>query len=88
MVRNIMIRLDLDGALTARGKTLYWLASAEGADVEYASLWRLKQGKAKSISFELLDSICRALDCQPGELLQRESGTHESAKAKAKSKNR
>lgn len=83
-----VIRLDLDGALTARGKTLYWLASAEGADVEYASLWRLRQGKAKSISFELLDSICRALDCQPGELLQRESGAHESAKAKAKAKNK
>lgn len=73
MVQN-MITLQLERLLSQRGKTLYWLASSEGANVEYGSLWRLKEGKAKSISFELLDQICRALSCEPGDLLKRAEG--------------
>ncbi len=64
-----MIKLRLEDLLKQKGKTLYWLASPEGANVEYGSLWRLKEGVSKSISFELLDQICTALKCQPGDLL-------------------
>jgi DNA-binding Xre family transcriptional regulator len=42
--------------------------------VEYGSLWRLKEGVSKSISFELLDQICTALKCQPGDLLVQVKG--------------
>ncbi len=69
MFQNKMITLKLEDILDKKGKTLYWLASPNGADVEYNSLWRLKDGRSKSISFELLDKLCRALECHPGEIL-------------------
>ena len=69
-----MIKLRLEDLLKRQEKTLYWLASPEGANVEYATLWRLKEGISKSIPFELLDNICTALKCQPGELLVQVKG--------------
>jgi putative transcriptional regulator len=63
-----MIKLQLETLLKEREKTLYWLASPEGADVEYATLWRLKEGRSKGISFELMDKLCSALECSPGDL--------------------
>jgi putative transcriptional regulator len=80
-----MIKLRLEDLLKQKEKTLYWLASADGANVEYATLWRLKEGVSKSISFELLDNICTALKCQPGELLVQVKGeTPEEQKKKRK----
>ena len=79
-----MIKLQLETLLKRQEKTLYWLASPEGADVEYATLWRLKEGKSKSISFELLDKICTALKCQPGDLLVQVKG--ETPREQRKSK--
>jgi putative transcriptional regulator len=35
-----------------------------------ANLSILKTGKAKAIRFSTLDSLCQALDCQPGDLLE------------------
>src|SRR5262245_47562837 len=67
MVR-LMITLKLEELLNKRGRSLYWLASSDGADVEYSTLWRLKEGRAKSISFELMDKRCSALECSPGDL--------------------
>lgn len=63
-----MIKLQVEDLLKARGKTLYWLAGPSGADVEYGSLWRLKEGRAKSISFDLMNRLCKALECQPGDI--------------------
>ena len=37
--------------------------------ITLANLSILKTGKAKAIRFSTLDAICRALDCQPGDLL-------------------
>jgi len=70
-----MIKLRLDELLDVRKEgeqSLYWLAKA--ANIEYGSLWRLSQGVSKSISFELLDQICTALKCQPGDLLVQVKG--------------
>jgi putative transcriptional regulator len=33
-------------------------------------LWRLKKGKALGINFDTLEKICRALQCQPGEIIR------------------
>jgi hypothetical protein len=84
-----MLKLQLETLLKQQEKTLYWPASPEGADVEYATLWRLKEGKSKGISFELLDQICTALKRQPGDLLvqvkgetPREQGKSKKARAK------
>ena len=43
---------------------------SEKVDLTLANLSILKTGKAKAIRFSTLESICKALDCQPGDLLE------------------
>lgn len=59
--------VKLDDLLHDRRMTLTELS--ERVDITLANLSILKTGKAKAIRFSTLESICRALDCQPGDLL-------------------
>ena len=43
---------------------------AEILDITPANLSILKTGKAKGIRFDTLEAICKALDCQPGDILE------------------
>lgn len=43
---------------------------AEIIDITPQNLSVLKMGKAKAIRLDTLDRICRALDCQPGDILE------------------
>ncbi len=43
---------------------------AEKIGITQANLSILKTGKAKAIRFSTLDAICRALDCQPADILE------------------
>jgi putative transcriptional regulator len=43
---------------------------AEKVGISPANLSILKTGKAKAVRFSTLEAICRALDCQPGDLLE------------------
>jgi putative transcriptional regulator len=43
---------------------------AEKIDISQANLSILKTGKARAIRFSTLEAICRALDCQPGDILE------------------
>lgn len=43
---------------------------AERIRITAANLSVLKTGKAKAIRFSTLDAICKALDCQPGDILE------------------
>lgn len=43
---------------------------AELLDITPANLSILKTGKAKGIRFETLEAICKALECQPGDVLE------------------
>ena len=61
----ILVRLD--DLLHARRMTLTDLAERVG--ITLANLSILKTGKAKAIRFSTLDAICRALECQPGDLI-------------------
>ena len=61
------IRILLDDMLWRRRMTLTELS--ERVDITVANLSVLKTGKAKAIRFSTLDAICRALECQPGELI-------------------
>ena len=45
-------------------------ALAEKVGITPANLSILKTGKAKAVRFSTLESICRALDCQPGDVLE------------------
>lgn len=43
---------------------------AERIDITPANLSILKNNKAKAVRFSTLEAICRALDCQPGDVLE------------------
>jgi putative transcriptional regulator len=62
------IKVKLDDLLYARRMTLTELS--EKVDITLANLSILKTGKARAIRFSTLDAICKALDCQPGDLLE------------------
>jgi putative transcriptional regulator len=62
------IAVKLDAMLHERRMTLTELA--ERVDITLANLSILKTGKARAIRFSTLDAICRALQCQPGDLIE------------------
>ncbi|BDC49241.1 transcriptional regulator [Bryobacterales bacterium F-183] len=62
------IRINLDRVMSSRGMTLTELADRVG--ITLANLSVLKTNKAKAIRFSTLDALCRALGCQPGEILE------------------
>lgn len=62
------IRINLDLLLVKRGMKLSDLA--EAIDITLPNLSILKTNKARAIRFSTLESICRVLDCQPGDLLE------------------
>ena len=69
-----MIYVNLDVMLAKRRMSLTQLSEKIGLTI--ANLSGLKTGKAKAVRFSTLDAICRALDCQPGDILEfREDGT-------------
>ena len=62
------IAVKLDELLYQRRMTLTELA--ETVDITLANLSVLTTGKARAIRFSTLEAICRALACQPGDLLE------------------
>ena len=67
-----MIRIDLDVMLARRKMSMTELSSRVG--ITLANLSILKNGKAKAVRFSTLDAICKALRCQPGDILVYEEG--------------
>ena len=63
-----MIRINLDVMLAKRKMSLTELAEKVG--ITLANLSVLKTGKAKAVRFSTLDALCRALGCQPGDILE------------------
>lgn len=63
-----MIMVNLDIMLAKRRMSLTQLSETVGMTM--ANLSILKTGKAKAIRFSTLDAICRALHCQPGDILE------------------
>jgi putative transcriptional regulator len=63
-----MIRVRLDYLLLDKRMKLTELAAATGLALNNLSV--LKTNKARAIRFSTLETICRALNCQPGELLE------------------
>ena len=62
------IKLNLDRVMLERRVTLSELAERIG--ITLANLSILKTNKARAIRFSTLEALCRALQCQPGELLE------------------
>ncbi len=62
------IIIELDVMLAKRKMKLQKLSELVGITIQNLSI--LKNGKAKAIKLETLNSICVALDCQPGDILR------------------
>ena len=62
------IVVNLDVMMARRKMSLNELAGR--VDITLANLSILKTGKAKAVRFSTLEAICKALDCQPGDLLE------------------
>ncbi|KIA91890.1 XRE family transcriptional regulator [Pedobacter kyungheensis] len=62
------ITVNLDVMMAKRKMSLNELSGK--VDLTLANLSILKTGKAKAIRFSTLEAICKALDCQPGDLLE------------------
>jgi putative transcriptional regulator len=62
------IVVNLDVMLARRKMTLTELS--ERVNITVANLSVLKSSKAKAIRFTTLDEICKALECQPGDILE------------------
>ena len=63
-----MITVNLDVMLARRKMSMTELSERVG--ITMANLSVLKNGRAKAIRFSTLDQLCRALECQPGDLLE------------------
>ena len=62
---GIIVNLDVMMAKRKKGLT----ELSQEVDITMANLSILKNNKAKAIRFSTLEAICRALDCQPGDIL-------------------
>ncbi|GAB3034025.1 helix-turn-helix transcriptional regulator [Parafrigoribacterium mesophilum] len=61
------IRILIDRLLVERGMSVGDFATAIG--ITPANVAVLKNGRARAVRFSTLDSICRVLGCQPGDIL-------------------
>lgn len=63
-----MLIVNLDVMLAKRKMSVTELSERVG--ITMANISILKNGKAKAIRFSTLDAICKALSCQPGDILE------------------
>ena len=63
-----MIAIRIDVMLAKRKMSVTELSEKVG--ITMANLSILKNGKAKAVRLETLENLCRALRCQPGDLLE------------------
>ena len=66
--------VNIDLMLAKRKMSVTELTEKVG--ITMANLSILKNGKAKAIRFSTLEAICKALDCQPGDILEYKNDEH------------
>ena len=66
------IVVNVDVMLAKRKMSVTELSERIG--ITMANLSILKNGKAKAVRFSTLEAICRALECQPGDILEYKDG--------------
>jgi len=62
------IIINIDAMLAKRKMSVTELTEKVG--ITMANISVLKNGKAKAVRFSTLESICKALECQPGDILE------------------
>lgn len=66
------IIVNLDVMMAKRKMSLNELS--DNVNISLANLSKLKTGKVKAIRFSTLEAVCKALDCQPGDILEYSKG--------------
>ena len=78
-----MIEVKLKDLLETRGRSRYWLAQETG--IQFKTLARIERAESSNrIELRVLDEICRALQCQPGDILVRVEDNKAESKRKLK----
>jgi DNA-binding Xre family transcriptional regulator len=69
-----IMRLRLPELLIERDMTPYALVKQAGGRISLSTAYRLNRnkGKVRYLDTELLEALCDVLDCEPGELLERQ----------------
>lgn len=67
-MKTVAIIINLDVMLAKRKMSVTELSEKVG--ITMANISILKNGKAKAIRLSTLESICKVLDCQPGDILE------------------
>lgn len=62
------ITINIDVLLAKRNMSVTELTEKVGITMANVSI--LKNGKARAIRFSTLEALCKALDCQPGDIIQ------------------
>lgn len=65
---DMAIIINIDVLLAKRKMSVTELTEKVGITMANVSI--LKNGKARAIRFSTLEAICKALDCQPGDILE------------------
>ena len=83
-----MVRLAIDEILEKRfgsdeAKTAYRLALETG--INHGMLWKLRHNQVKTIRLDVIEKLCKALECTPNDLIVIEDEKSESKKKKSKS---
>ena len=55
------MRINIENILKSQNKTMYWLAEETG--ISYPTIYNLSKNKTESIKFEIIEKICKALEC-------------------------
>jgi putative transcriptional regulator len=63
------VRVQINKLCGANDIKPYRLAKDTG--LSHSLLWKLRHGKTKGIKFDVLERICKALGCEPNDLLLR-----------------
>ena len=80
-----MIEVRLKQVLEARGRTRYWLEKESG--IHYNTLARIERAELSNrIELRVLEEICRALECEPGDILIWVDDSKAESKRKVKGK--
>ena len=62
------MKINIDEKLNELGKTRYWLSKEVG--ITYQNIMRLCNGQTNSIKFDLIEKICKALNCTPNDIFE------------------
>jgi putative transcriptional regulator len=63
-----MVKIKVNDILDKKNLSVYYLSKK--TEISYNNLSKLIKGETRSISFEIIDKICSALDCEVGDIIE------------------